>query len=294
VHTLDWRDDPRIGTTIEEQDVWEKAKLAEIGPVAFASEYSRSYLESLNTFISYEAILACVDLHIRMNVRPTGARFAGFDPSDGGKDSAGLVILQGGMVTYLAEYRDRRGEQEKTVGKVFAALDDHRTRELQIDYTGIGSSHAVAAQNLNKTQERGKDGQRPYIKIFPFMGGEKPIDPEKPALGTGGEYTWEEFVTNRKGQGWQQLKVMTDASLAASKGLTHDPNQLLFLPSALGPLLQKLLNEVAQVCIERTASGKIQICKKGPTGQLLSPNLADSLVLAVAYRGTPMSMAGLV
>jgi hypothetical protein len=278
VFIIDWRDHP------EKTQLWydtRKARHVREGlQHIFAQEVDRDYSASVaNTVIDYEWIQAALDAHKNIPwLKPSDLDnlvwSAGLDVADEGLDRNALVKLEG----FIARYAKEWGERDPGVStrNVVAECRQHKGLKLQYDSIGVGA--AVKSEYNRLVDEKivepgllqfvswnaGAAVLNPYYHLIEN-------DPEAPTNG--------EFFDNFKAQAWWSVRTRFYKTWNAVKnGVVYKPDEIISLDSQM-PLVYKLMKELAQPTVGRSAKSLKLIVNKKPNGSV-SPNLADGFVMA--------------
>lgn len=280
VFIFDWKDDPR------KDEKWYAKQEFELDPITLAQEVNRDYAGSVESLIPHEWVEAAVDAHIRLGIKPTGARLAALDVADEGKDSCAWLGSYGILVDWLEEWSGKGGDIYNSVVKSFGYCDEYEAAELRFDSDGLGAGVRGDARTIN--EERKKVG-RPQLSVVPFRGSEAVSAPTQPIY-KGSNLTNEDFFKNCKSQSWWNLRTRFQKTFRTVKGIeTYPADDLISIRSDM-PLRRKLVSEISQVTYSLDNAGKVVI-DKAPEGTK-SPNLADACMMRYAPRGkTPMRIS---
>lgn len=287
VFVMDWSDHP------EKTKEWHAARKAQFIADGlehvFAQEIERNYFAAVQgTMIDPEWFDAAVDAHIKLGIKPSGARMAGFDVADEGRDKNALSIRLGILVQFLAEWgysRDVGASTRKAVSILEDWLKEGEPLIASYDCIGIG---AAVKSEWNRLCARDEEGnclapdnlffsawnaaaavQDPYKPVVEQLPGDN--KDKKPILNR-------DFFGNFKAQGWWALARRFQKTFRAvtEEDFTYDPDDLIAIPSTL-PLKDKLKKELCQPTASKNAHMKM-IVDKTPEGTR-SPNLADCVMM---------------
>ena len=269
VFSFHWRDDPRKG------DEWFAKQKAELDPVTVAQELEIDYAASVEgVVIPNEWIRAAVDAHVKLGIKPTGARLAALDVADEGIDKNSLAGGPGCLVEVVEEWSGLGSDIFKTTERAFILCDSGEFESLTYDADGLGAGVRGDANVIN--ERRKAAGQR-QIEVSAFRGSASVADPEKEDVK--GRKN-EDYFANLKAQCWWRLRLRFQKTFrAVVEGHAYDPDELIFLSSQITNL-QKLVTELSQPTWSLNGAGKVLI-DKAPDG-VKSPNLADSVMIRMA------------
>ena len=158
VRSLHWTQDPRKDQT------WYEKKCYEIDdPVIIAQELDLNYSASVEgIMIPAEWVRSAIDSHIKLGIRPTGARVAGVDIADEGVDKNAFCGRYGILLEYLEQWSGKGGDIFNTVEKVFRLSDTQNFDLVLFDADGLGAGipsvaravHPVGASDLRHGARR--------------------------------------------------------------------------------------------------------------------------------------------
>ena len=278
IFTFHWRDDPR------KDDDWYQKQCRDIdNPVIVAQEIDLNYNASKSgILIPNEWVQAAINAHLKLGIKPTGARLGGFDVADEGKDKLAFAVRHGVVLQYLDEWSGKGSDIFDSVEKVFGMCQLLNVPEFMYDADGLGAGVRGDARIINERPEMAK------LKIIAteYRGSGGVVNPEKEVENgmTGGIVrddtmvrTNENYFANRKAQSWWALRTRFQKTYRAiTMGMKINPDDIVSLDGEL-PNLVKLTGELSQVTYSINGAGKVLIDKQ-PDGQK-SPNLADSVVI---------------
>lgn len=284
VFVIDWKDHPAKTQAWFDQ---RKAKAEREGlQHIFAQEVERNYSAAVsNTIIPMMYIEAAVDAHKKIKWRDNNGNIqvgipdemlpnvwsAGLDVADGGIDSNALAIRQWIIWREVDEWGSR--DAGVTARKAMYRTKQIKGCEVQYDSIGIGATvkseynRLVIDEKLTDVPpfiawNAGASVKDPFFRIIHD-------DDDSPMN--------KDFFQNMKAQAWWSLRTRF---YKVWNNLTNDViytlDELISLDSAM-PLLQKLMEELAQATHEPGASLRMVVDKK-PEGAK-SPNLADAGVM---------------
>lgn len=296
---FEYWDDPRK-TYVDEKGVrqlqaWFAAKKAKMDPVAWAQEYERDFLASVEgIIIPQEWVEAAVDAHIKLNIAIVGPRTGSFDVADQGKDLCAYASGQGILLDFIESWRGKGSDIFKSVERVFRLADGFSEtqgnkptdEQFCYDADGMGAGVRGDAQKVNDEREQSNKDKGTTLKIYPvnpFWGSGEVQDKLDPVPGTEGDRKNEDFFENFKAQAWWGLRWKFLQTYRAVTGQITDYNadDLISLSSKL-PELSRLKSELSQPVWKWSKTGKM-IIDKAPD-DVASPNHADAVMMRFGYR----------
>lgn len=270
VFIFDWRDDPR------KDQSWYDKQVAELDPVILAQEVDRDYSASVEgVVIPGLWVRAAIDAHIRLGIKPTGARWGALDVADEGRDANAFCGAHGIVIEHIEEWSGKNSDIFATVQRAFALCDELGYASFTYDSDGLGAGVRGDARVINDPRPR-------KLEVQAFRGSEAVINPSmEDVKGRKNE----DYFANRKAQAWMSLRRRFQATFRAIQRLdgasiddapvaAHD--DLISISSAC-PAHLKLVAELSQPTYSINGAGKILI-DKAPDGTK-SPNLADAVMI---------------
>jgi len=216
-------------------------------------------------------------------IKPEGVTAIGFDPSDEGADSKGLVSRHGVCVM---------DAQEMTTGDFEAGVDWAISYALQekpdvfiYDEDGMGCG-------VRAPVNRRLGGMR--VKIDGYRGSNSPANPlagySRPdSLEIAAKPNKETFFNRRAQAAWllRDRFYNTYRLMHGEKGISHD-DCIAINPDIEG--LDLLRSEVSRVPLKSNSAGKIQLATKLEMKKMgiSSPNMFDALVMAMVAEPAPL------
>lgn len=269
VYRFHWRDDPR------KDEAWYAKQLEESDPVTIAQEVDIDFAASVEgVLIPSDWVQAAVDAHIRLGIKPTGAKRGALDVADEGVDLNAFAIMQGILLTHVEEWSGKGSDIFSTVQRAFHLSDENDLAGFSYDADGLGAGVRGDARVVN-------DGRERKLSVDAFRGSAAVHDPEREDVK--GRKN-EDYFSNLKAQAWWRLRKRFETTFRAVTGPSvetaqdYDHDAIISLDSvALKPVLAKLCAELSQPTYSLNLTGKIVIDKK-PDGTR-SPNLADALMM---------------
>jgi phage terminase large subunit len=268
VFTFHWRDDPR------KDEAWYAKQVEELDPVTIAQEIDINYTASVEGVLIPSAwVQAAIDAHVRLGIKPTGARIGALDVADEGRDLNAFCGAHGIVIEALEEWSGKGDDIFGTVQRAFGLCDEFGYDRFRYDADGLGAGVRGDARVINE----GRDGSRKKIDVDAFRGSASVFDPEKEDVK--GRKN-EDFFANLKAQSWWSLRTRFQNTFRAIKdGRAGDPDKLISIPGNL-PHRAKLCMELSQPTYSLNTAGKI-VVDKTPDGAR-SPNLGDAVMIRFA------------
>lgn len=274
VFIMDWRDHPGKDQAWYD-DRKAKADAQGLGHV-FAQEVDRDYAAAVeDIFIPPQWIRASIDAHLKLGFEPVGIKRAGLDVADEGSDKNAIVAVYGQIVTHISQWME--GDTGETAKKGWNYAIDNKLDKLTYDSVGVGAGVKAKTNELAKLPQYA--GLK--LKVEGFSAGSGVVNPDE-------DYTDDkknkDMFANVKAQAWWMLRQrFYDTYRAVIEGKDVPIEQLISIPSKL-ELSSELISELSRPKRESDAAGRIIVesKKKMKKRGIVSPNLADSLVMCVA------------
>lgn len=244
-----------------------------------------------NCLIETDWFDACVDAHVKLGIKPTGAKVATFDPADGGKnDNMPITIRQGIVFYHMEELIAANGNDGFDMACGIA--HQHNVDVFGWDCDGMGALlRNQATENFKGTK----------IKTFMFKGSESVHLPEvifeaSKEYGIADSKANKDLFRNKRAQNYVDIAERCRKTYeAVEHGVYHNPDDLISFSSESG-CIQKLRSELCRLPIKPSHIGKIELyskeeMKKGilmPDGSRLklpSPGLADDVMMSFDRSG---------
>jgi hypothetical protein len=265
VFTFRWQDDPR------KDYEWYEKKKKELPSVVVAQEIDLNYNASVEGLIPSEWLAACVDAHIKLGIKPTGAKRGALDVADEGKDLNAFASCHGVVIDGIESWSGKGLDIYESVEKAFFLSDILNLEEFSFDSDGLGAGVRGDARKIN--EERKARRQR-EILVIPYRGSGEVVDPAKQMVE--GRKN-EDFFQNAKSQSWWHFRTLAQNTFrAVIENQEFDKDEIVSISSSAKEY-KKLIAELGQVTYTRNTAGKIAI-DKAPDG-IASPNHADSVVI---------------
>jgi phage terminase large subunit len=203
----------------------------------------------------------------------------GFDPADEGQDNKAYAMIHGSYVEDVHHWAD--GDVGDATDKIWEVANRNHMTDIIYDNIGIGSSVKIKFNQIIGNSQ---------MNIRGFSSSGEVDDPEKKYMD---DRINADVFQNIRAQYWWYLRDrFEDTYNAVERGIYSDPDKLISLNSNM-PLLKQLKAELTRVQRKRSrrSNGLILIESKQDmkARALKSPNLADALVYAFAYKNTNKS-----
>lgn len=297
IFVFDWKDDPR------KDQAWYDKQVDELDEITVAQEIDRDYTASqADSFIPAKHVAASIDAHQRLGFYGSGVRTTGFDPADTG-DAKAVVNRHGSVIKEAVEKND--GSIVDAIPWAYGIADDFRADIFGYDADGMGApSMKLALPSLNADR----------IKIIPYHGSAGVTEPGdnikrrsrkqkrfrdgKTNAHEGVEKTNADTYVNYRAQTWARVATRFrntfDAIEAVKKGhiVDYNADDLISISSSCKGLTE-LQAELSRPMRQYTDNGKIKVESKASMKkrQVMSPNLADALVIAMSVTRPPKPKA---
>jgi len=275
---FDWRDDPR------KDDAWYQRQKDEQPEEIVAQEIDRDpNASNTDSFIPARWVAAAIDAHIKLGFAPEGIRTTGFDPADTG-DARAITNRYGSVVTECDEMT--AGDITTALPWSYDAADTHRS-DLFI-YHADGMGGPVIKVDIDR-RSAGR------FKMVAYYGSGEVRDKELPSIpGDNQSKKNGDRYLNFKAQSWtwarERFRRTYEAVERANNGqlINVSPDQLISISSNCLKA-RELQSELSRPRRMRTDNGKIKVESKREMKSrgVLSPNLAESMVMAFAESEIP-------
>ena len=276
VFTFHWHEDPR------KDQAWYEKKCHDIDdPVVVAQEIDLDYSASIEGILIPSAwVQAALDSHIKLGFDISGARMAGLDVADEGKDKNALCGRWGILVEYIEAWSGKGSDIYETVQKTFTLCDVLNYPKVYYDADGLGAGVRGDAKVLNSKRVK-------KLPFHPFRGSGEVVDKEgnpfqgvKENKDSDKGRTNEDLFANAKAQAWWMLRRRFELTYrAVVQKLPYNKDDIISISSSVAEY-RKLMIELSQPTYKQNNVGKI-IVDKMPDGSQ-SPNLADAVMIAFA------------
>lgn len=225
--------------------------------------------------LTYENLLKCVDAHIKLRYKPSGAIHSGLDVADEGNDTNSYAKRQGPLLSVVREWKVKY--LHMTAKKADFMNNTFDVSQMYYDAGGLG---AGIKSDLSRIKSNPHTGTGPGVKRFvPFLFGGKVKGPNTYYIKHKTlKIKNQDYFHRANSQLWWNIKLRVENTLKALDGESIDLSKCFFIDSKIDNL-DKILSELCQ-CVYDDSTGKIKV-DKAPDGAP-SPNLADSIILAYA------------
>lgn len=239
--------------------------------------------DSEHAFIKPSWISAAVDAHKKLNFDNAGSRRTGYDVADEGEDTNALTDFHGSIVEHVEEWK--KGDTVFSAKKVYLHAESIGS-EIIYDSIGVGAGAKGKFNELNANKNK-------IVTCSGFNAGGAVLNPMMEyERGTG--KTNKDMFANLKAQAWWEVRTRFKNTYdAVHNGRVYPVDQLISLRSDI-KLIDKLMAELSRPRVDYDNNGRVKVESKKDMAKrgIPSPNLADSLIMAVANVKPPM--AGLV
>jgi phage terminase large subunit len=269
-----WRDNPWWNAELEMLRAWDYQNLPR-------AKYDWIWEGAFNDTVENSIILpewfdACIDAHIKLGIKPTGAVMAAHDPSDTGPDSKGYAMRHGIAVLDVQEMLT--GNVNEGADWALGLARNARVDHFTWDCDGLGVT-------LNRQVSEAFRGTNTNITMF--KGSESPDTPDAVYEPTNGQHIkdvkrWKDVAKNKRAQYYLKLKDRVyDTYLAIESGKYVDADNLISFSSSI-KCLQTLRSELCKMPTKTNGVGKFELYAKDEMKikfKFKSPNLADSVMM---------------
>lgn len=241
----------------------------------FAQEVDRNYAAAIsNAIIPLAWLEACRDAHKRIPGMLDGPNHGGFDVADEGLDTNAISRSKGRVLLYSEEWGDR--DPGAAARRVIIHFNQFGKGTI-VNYDNIGVGAAVKSE-INRLVT---DKEAAFNVLCDFVGWNAGA-----AVQHGYEHVIEDdnetplnkdYFQNMKAQAWWSMRMACMRTYQRIvQGREHPADKCISFASS-NPLIEKLIEELAQPVMVPGSSLKMVIDKK-PEGSK-SPNLADAAVM---------------
>jgi phage terminase large subunit len=220
-------------------------------------------------------IAAARDAHLKLGIKPTGAKIGGFDVADAGADYNAHIWRHGVIVQFVDEWKDI--DPNSATDKVFNEALLENVETVHFDNIGVGAGAKGKARELidiERSKEGGHKTKVPAFEGFNAAGAVRnPESDYRP-----GRKNVDQFL-NAKSQAWWLLADRFKNTYDAINGKPYDAEKIICIPNEL-PHVDKLCAELSQPQ-RQFLNGKFRVEPKDQMAKrhIASPNLADALVM---------------
>lgn len=216
-------------------------------------------------------IMAAVDAHHKLGIRPEGRRRLGYDIADDGADKNATVAAYGLLTLNATQWKGQTDDLLGSCSRVYG-LARKMQAHIYYDSIGVGASAGSKFKELNQ-ELRGKVGYTAFN-----AGGKvhRPDDEYEPGV------TNRDFFSNIKAQAWWTVADrFRNTYDAINSGQKFDPDDLIAIDSRCGHL-EQLIDELSTPRREFDKAGRVKVERKEDLAKrgIASPNLADAFIMA--------------
>lgn len=225
-------------------------------------------------------VMAAIDAHVALSIKPTGSSRVGFDVADGGKDKCALIHSRGPLADWSDQWKATEDELLKSATRARAAAVE-RDAELVYDSIGVGAGVGAKVNELNTPAET--------VKHIGFNAGGGVIRPDAVYARSHPAKKNKDMFANAKAQAWWSVADrLRNTYNAVKKGAECDPSDMIFISSDIANL-SLLVDELCTPKRDFDNAGKVMVESKKQLaksnregGAQPSPNLADAFIMAFA------------
>lgn len=225
-------------------------------------------------------IEAAMNAHVKLGIKPTGGKIGGFDVADEGPDKNAFVYRHGIVLDYVEEWADK--DPNTAARHVFRTALKDGLQSVDYDNIGVGAGAKGALREEIASLTHRYRSHAPEFNGFTASAAVKwPESNYMPGKKN------EDMFLNIKAQAWWLVADRFKNTYDAINGKPYDPDKLISLRSDL-PGVQKLAAELAQPR-RQYLNGKVKVESKEDMKKrgVMSPNLADALIMAYFAEGGP-------
>ncbi len=239
-------------------------------------DYNHIYLgeplsDDERVIIKRSWIMAAIDAHVKLGIKPSGLKRIGYDIADDGKDMNATVTAYGMLAMSVQEWK---GQTDDLMGSCKRVHLQARSIQAHIYYDniGVGAFAGSKFKELNETL-------RTRIHYAGFGAGEKkhrPEDEYQPGI------TNQDFFSNLKAQTWWMVADrFRNTYNAIHLGQKFTDDQLISINSNTEHL-DRLIDELSTPRKDFDAAGRVKVESKKDLDkrEIPSPNLAEAFVIA--------------
>lgn len=286
VKKINYTDNPRF--PVELRDHMEQLKAADYEAYQHIYEGEPISNDSL-AVIKASWVQAAVDAHLKLNIKPSGSKEAGFDVADDGPDANALVWRQGIVCVGAEEWKDK--DPVSAANHAYTRCLESNIATVKFDSIGVGAGAKGQFTQLEaQTLASGARGfQR--VQAFGWNAAGAVRNPDQQYMP--GKPNGEMFL-NLKAQAWWNVADRFRNTYNAINGKPHDPLKLISISSSIDHL-DKLKAELSQPQRDYM-NGKVRVESKEAMKKrgVPSPNLADAFIMAFYEDGAGFDLSSLL
>ena len=207
---------------------------------------------------------AAVDAHIKLGLDIEGARCVGYDVADSGDDKNAAAVFNGGICTYIEEWKAPEDELSASAKRAWALVGEGR---MLYDSIGVGAHVGSTLKELGVPAN--------YHKFNAAAAVVNPDSEYAPKIKNKDKFE------NLKAQAWQDVADrLRNTYNAVNKGMQYQPDQLISISSDIEKI-ERLKTELCSPRKRYSKRGldmvetKDELAKRG----IASPNLADAFIM---------------
>ena len=215
-------------------------------------------------------IMAALDAHDKLGIRPSGNLRVGYDPADDG-DTNATVTAYGFLTTNVQEWKGKPDQLMKSCKRVYTQARSLKA-DIYYDDIGVGAFAGSKFAELN-------EANRTKIRYMGFGAGNKVMRPDA-------EYqagvTNRDFFANLKAQAWWLVADrLRNTYNAIHNGEKFSEDELISINSNCDHL-EKLIDELSTPQKDYDANGKVKVEGKKDLARrgVSSPNIAEAFICA--------------
>jgi phage terminase large subunit len=225
-------------------------------------------------------IMAAIDAHKKLGIKPTGQRRVGYDVADAGEDANATVQTYGFLTEDCQTWKGAEDELLKSCGRVYS-LADSLGASITYDSIGVGAGCGAKFKEINeKKYGTGRHENKHHVRYQGFNAGSRVENPD--ALYSDTDITNKDHFANIKAQKWWEIADRFRATYnAVVKGEPIDEDMLISISSDCSHL-EELITELSTPYRDFDNNGRVKVESKADLAKrdIKSPNLADAFIEA--------------
>lgn len=259
VFVFDWREDPR------KDQAWYDAQAEKEDPKTVAQEIDRDYMASVESVcIPGKHVSAAINLHLRLDLQPSGIPRVGLDVAD--EEGRDMNVVIAGIGTVITEIEGWKGlDTTQTAMKANSFARDNRAHYIAYDSIGVGAGVRGASKTL-------------AVDFYGVATSSKDLRGTVPG---NTDLLRKDYYANLRIQLWWELRLRFERAYQHVKGIkVWSLDEMISIPNH-----SELITELSQpTYFYNEGSGKLQLESKKDMAKrgVMSPNYADSLALYFA------------
>lgn len=257
---------------------WFAVKKAKTDLIVFNQEYECDFLASIESgVIEHVWVQAAIGAAAKLGIVPTGMRRGAYDIADTGRDKNAVVIRHGIELLTSEQWSGTNSNPMTSVRHAFDFVGGHRLDEMLYDGDGMGASWRDYFALVGTERKL-------VLPWTMFRGSGEVQDPEDLAPRTDRKNL--DYFENYKAQCWMALRERFQEVYRAINGEQYDASNIISINPECSNLVQ-LTSELCQPTRKWSKTGKLMIDKT--PDDVMSPNLADAVMMAFCYGKPPMN-----